>query len=40
MGEWEAAGSKGEAGSEKRLFLDGENVDHVSLFSPKTFQGL
>jgi len=41
MGEWEVEGkSKREAGSERRLFLDGESVDHVSLFSPKTFQGL
>lgn len=37
MGEWEVeGGSKKEAG----LFLDGESADDVSLFSPKTFQGL
>lgn len=41
MGEWEVEGDgEREAGNERRLFLGGESVDYVSLFSPKTFQGL
>lgn len=35
MGEWEVGDSEMEAGSERRLFLDGESVDHVSLSSPE-----
>lgn len=41
MGEWEVEGdSEREAGKERRLFLGVESVDYVSLFPPKTFQGL
>lgn len=41
MGEWEVEGdSEREARSDRGLFLDGENVDLVSLFSLKTFQHL
>lgn len=40
MDEWEAEGdSEREAESKRSLFLDGEGVDHISLF-PKGFLGV